>query len=390
MILVNPIGSTHKEIPNLALAYIGTISNSKIIDLNTLREPVNRFLDHRVDVLGISVQSRNYSQYEIIKELYKKKYSDSKIVSVSGVIDVECCYSFLKMKENMNFSQLFNDSLPFPDYALFDSFGIFERNWRSGKWPYTILTSQGCQFECIYCVARDRPLQLRSVENCCQELEEAKEKYGIKSFQVLDDCFNSQPERVIDFCEKVKYLNLTWYCGNGLRVDRFNEELAKTLARSGCKGVSFGIESTDSNVLKSIKKGITFRSIDGAIKIAKKYFNFINGFFIIGLPGSSYSKDLASLHWALQSGITAHFSYYLPFNESMNFDESFYGEFSRPISNEYPKDLQKRIFDLTEFMRVERPNWELRKSLGINFKKILRYDIFYLPLYLKIMFKKNV
>jgi len=266
MILINPFAGTNKEMPNLQLAYIGTISNSKIIDLNTEQKLANRFLNQKTDVLGISIQSRTYGESIRISNLYKKKYPKTKIVSISGVIDIECCYPFLKLKEDLNFPHPFDDNLPFPKYELFDSFDMFKKHWQMGDWPYTIMTSQGCPYQCIYCSARNRPWKSRSIENCYQELKQAKEKYNIKSFQILDDCFNLEPRRVIDFCHKVKDLKLKWNCSNGLRINSFDEELAQALAESGCKEVSFGIESLSSDILINIKKGINPAMIKNAIK----------------------------------------------------------------------------------------------------------------------------
>lgn len=389
MILVNPKTLTHKKIPNLALAYIGTISNSKIIDFNTQPEQFGRLLKNKTDVLGISIQSRSLEEYKKISDLYRKKYPFSKIVSVSGIIDTECCYPFLKLKENYAFPQLFGDNLPFPKYELFDSFKIFKNNWQSGRWAYVIMTSLGCPQQCVYCSARNRPYRVRSIENCYKELKQAKEKYGIKSFQVLDDCFNFMPERVIKFCEKVKSLKLIWYCSNGLRADKFNEETAKALKDSGCRGVSFGIESIHEDVLKNIKKGVTFKNINKAVDIARKQFRFVNGFFIIGLPGSTYQKDLNSLHWALRKGINAHFSYYLPFDKFIPFDKDFYGESSSPVSEEYPKKMQRTIFNLTEFMRIETiESSKISRCLN-TIKTIISHDILYLPFYLRIGVKNN-
>ncbi len=390
MILINPSAKTNKEIPNLQLAYIGTISNSKIIDLNTKPEPANRFLDCKTDVLGTSVQSRTYGESLKIAKLYQGKYPNSKVFSVSGIIDIECCYPFLKLEQNLNFNQPFDDNLPFPNYELFDSFEIFKKNWQSGNWPYAIMTSQGCPYQCIYCAARNRPWRGRSIENCYQELKSAKEKYGIKSFQILDDCFNLKPERVMEFCQVIKNLNLSWYCSNGLRVNSFDEKMAKAMAEAGCREVSFGIESINSEVLKNIQKGITKEMAGRAIKIAKKYFRFVNGFFIIGLPGSTYQKDLSSLYWALKQGINAHFSYYLPFDKLMQLDETFYGKLSGPISNEYSKEFQKRIADLTEFMRGEPSGYSRKDRAIITARAIFKYDLLYLPLYLKIGLKRLI
>ena len=290
----------------------------------------------------------------------------------------------------MNFPQPFNDDLPFPQYELFDSFNIFQKNWRTGHWLYPIFTSQGCPYQCVYCAAKNRPYQTRSIENCYQELKWAKQRYGIKSFQILDDCFNLKPERVIEFCQRIKELDLSWFCSNGLRIDGFSEKLAQSLIGAGCREVSFGIESLDPDVLKNIKKGIDLPMIERAVKIAKKYFRFVNGFFIIGLPGSSYEKDLVSLHWALKMGINAHFSYYLPFDKLIQLDETFYGKLSDPVSNEYSKSCQKKIGNLTEFMRGGPSGHSRWQRLKITVGAILKYDFLYLPLYFKVGLKRLI
>lgn len=384
MLLINPQTKTNKNIPNLALAYMGTISGSKIIDLNLSFKKKERFLEYKTDVLGISIQSRNFDEFEKIETLYRKKYPDTKIVSVAGIIDIQCCYPFLKTKENINFLEPFGDNLPFPNYELFDSFQILRKNWESGIWQYPIMTSQGCNYKCIYCSAKNRPIQTRSAQNCYEELNRAKNSYKIKSFQILDDCFNFNKQRIIEFCNKIKPLEMTWYCNNGLRINQFDESVAKTMADSGCKGISFGIESIDQGVLNNVQKGLSIDQIEKTLRIAKKYFKFVNGFFIIGLPGSTYKKDLKTLHWAIKREINAHFGYYLPEDQLINND--FYTDDAEPLSKEYPDKLQKRMFCLSSFMREKCSFLSIIKNI-IN---IFKYDLLYLPFYFKFGFKKLV
>jgi radical SAM superfamily enzyme YgiQ (UPF0313 family) len=367
MLFINPDSRANRDIPNIGLALAATFYNTKVIDLNTLPDPKDRFLHNKTDILGISVQSRTYNEALRIKELYKDKYPNAVIKSVSGFLDVQCCYPYISFDDDMNTDIPFGDEMPFPDYDLLDSIAIFSHNWQSGKWRYAIITSLGCPFSCTYCSASKRKIETRSIGHCVEELGRAKEKWGVTKFTILDDCFNARKERVLEFCEMVEPLKLRWGCANGLRADRFDEDTAKALYSTGCDFISFGVESSNNDVLKIIKKGETIEQIEKAVEIAKKYFRMVNGYFIIGLPGSSYEKDLASLKWSLRNNINAHFSYYVPFDKQIYYDTVFYGNDAEPVFDEYPSILQKEIFELTACMRADYKKSALKRI----FRKLL-------------------
>lgn len=369
MIFVNPNARVNRDIPNIGLAYAATYFKVRVVDQNTKPYPKDRFLNYEADVLGISVQSRTYHEAERIAKVYEAQYSKAKVKSISGFLDVQCCYPYLDFEEKISYNKPFSNNYPFPNYELFDSFELFKKNWQKGNWPYAIMTSQGCPYQCIYCVSRNRKWRARSAQNCYEELRWAKEKWKIKSFQILDDCFNINKERVIELSRLVKPLDLKWSCANGLRADRLDENIARAMSQSGCHFVSFGIESIIPEVLETIRKGETKEEIEKAIVIAKKYFKGINGFFIIGLPGSSYEKDLASLKWAREKEINAHFSYYLPMDKAVQYDRLFYGEGAYPVSDEYPKELQEKIYKMTKYMRPDNFKKNLLKRLINKLRK---------------------
>jgi len=114
------------------------------------------FLKQETDVLGISVQSRTWRESLRIARLYKDTYPRAKIKSVSGFLDVQCCYPYLDFEDKIVYQEPFSDCYPFPDYELFDSFELFRKNWQRGVWNYAIMTSQGCPYQCIYCWSRKR------------------------------------------------------------------------------------------------------------------------------------------------------------------------------------------------------------------------------------------
>ena len=366
MIFVNPDARSNRNIPNIGLAYAATHFRTRVVDLNTMPEPADRYLNEGTDVLGLSVQSRSYGEAEKITRAYLEKYPAAKVRSISGFLDVQCCYPYLDMGEKLEFREPFSDAYPFPDYELFDSFALFGRNWRAGEWSYAIMTSQGCPYQCTYCSSRNRKWLSRGPRNCFEELEQAVKKWGIKSFVILDDCFNVDKQRCLEFCSLVKPLGLSWNCSNGLRADRFDAELAAGLKDAGCSQISFGIESVIPEILAGIKKGETIEQIENAVDTASRYYppGGINGFFIVGLPGSSYERDMESLNWAIKKKIHAHFNYYVPFDRRMEHDALFYGETAHPLSSEYPQELQRKVYEAAaKFCRGAQPGF---------FKRLLR------------------
>lgn len=365
-LFVNPDAKLYRNVPPLALAYVATSLRVGVIDQNTKPEPKDRFLEKKADVLGIFVRSVSYTESKRIAKLYQKKYPKGKIKSIYTPIDVQCCYPTIQFEDQIKFTKPFGDQNPFPDFSLFDSLPVFVSNWQKGIWQYGILTSVGCPFQCTYCAARNRGWKTRSPKNCVEELKQAKKKYKIVSFEVLDDAFNVDKNRVLEFCRLVKPLKLRWICANGLRADLFDEEQAKAMAGSGCDSVAFGVESIDNEVLKKVKKGETIQQIEKAVDIAKRYFRNITGFFIIGLPGSSYEKDLKAVEWMIKKQITGVFSYYVPFGKQIEYDDMFYGEKANPQSGEYSKRKQKEIYQMTSFMTTPTNAITfLPKSLGL-------------------------
>lgn len=350
MILVNPDANSNRDLPNFALAYAATHFNARVVDYNTMPNPGERLFSQETDVLGISFQSRSYTTANAIKNKYLLTFPNASVKSLKGSIDVQCCYPNLNFEDDNNpliFEKDFSDDYPFPDYSLFDSFSVFQKNWKNGSWPYPIMTSLGCPFSCTYCMSRNRKWYSRSAQNCYEEIVQAREMWKIRTFSIADDCFNLKKKRVLEFCDLVRPLGMEWLCTNGLRADCFDEEMAKAMSESGCTTIGFGIESSRPEILSIIKKGETIDQINQAIEIAKRYFISVSGYLIIGLPGSSYSIDLQSIKWGLKKSIYMHFNMYTPHDNKKGMDITFYGENAKPQSTAYSKKKQLKLYLFT-------------------------------------------
>jgi hypothetical protein len=366
VIFINPDSRTNKDIPNLAVAYAATLFRSRVLDLNTMPDPDNRFYNEKENDYVLSVQSRNYGQAQKIKEEIISKHPGAGVRTLKGILDIQCCYPFVTFDETLNINTPFSDNLPFPDYSLFDSFKIFLAKWQSGDWYYPLMTSIGCPFRCTYCMSHSRLYRTRSVDNCINELQQAQTKWGILKFCIMDDCFNLKKSRILEFAAKAKPLGLEWICSNGLRADLFDEEIADAIRTSGCRHLSFGVESASDRILEMVQKGETIAQIEKAVSIAKPRFDSVNGFFIFGLPGTTMKDDIESLCFVLKHGINAHLSVYVPFDKGIQIDAIFNKASSETPIDNHSFSQPDRMLRWAEWIGIK------ESSLPVIFKYMCR------------------
>jgi anaerobic magnesium-protoporphyrin IX monomethyl ester cyclase len=153
--------------------------------------------------------------------------------------------------------------------------------------PYPILSSRSCPFHCTFCHhSIGYKYRERSIDDVIAEIKMAIEKYKINVIAIYDDMFAYKKERLYEFCEKLTDLkknvdwDVKWSCQ--LAVHDLSEDLLFTMKKSGCELISYGFESASEKVLRSMKKPITKKQIEFAIKTTMKAKIGIQGNFIFG------------------------------------------------------------------------------------------------------------
>ncbi|MEC8993568.1 MAG: radical SAM protein [Candidatus Latescibacterota bacterium] len=348
-LLINPIQGGNVDIPCLPLGYLSALWEAPVIDWNTDPESDIEAPDD-AEVFA-SVQSRSWSEAKRLLERFPQARS------VTTPIDVQCCYKFLPWRENLHVEEL----PAVPRYDLFSSFPIFKSKWASGEWPYALMTSHGCPYKCTYCDARERGWKPRPIEDIRSELDRAVSEYNVGYLTTIDDCINLRENHAVAVAELFGEYNIEWACTNGLRADRLTEKSAKAMADSGCRTVGFGIESSNNEVLATIKKGETVEELERGLAIAREHFDSVSGYIILGLPGSDYDTDARTLDWAIDQGIYIHVSYYVPSDDGdLTSDINFYGDTANP-SPVYAPDKQESLH-----RRARGLSWGSRRSVFLN------------------------
>jgi len=138
--------------------------------------------------------------------------------------------------------------------------------------PFNVLTARGgCPYRCPFCSAShiwDGQHRPRDPKAVVDELEMLAVQHGASYVFFIDDIFTLRRDWVVELLTEMERLRgaITWGCGT--RVDRVDEELLVAMARHGCVGVQFGVESGSQAVLDSVKgidKGAALRAVRWAV-----------------------------------------------------------------------------------------------------------------------------
>lgn len=129
-----------------------------------------------------------------------------------------------------------------------------------------ILSARGCPFKCSFCYRMTPGYFQRDVEDVMKELAYLHYDYGINQFQFADELLMSSHDRAIEFSEAIMRLpfKIKWDC-NG-RLNYADPEVLKTMKRSGCNYVNYGVEALDDDVLRAMNKRLDVDTITRGVE----------------------------------------------------------------------------------------------------------------------------
>jgi anaerobic magnesium-protoporphyrin IX monomethyl ester cyclase len=328
-------------VPHAGIAYVVSFlerenHDTEIVDMRI--HPKNNYLFRKVenfkpDLIGITSASIGYKMaYDIINTL-KEKYpqiplaiggSYASTVYSKVLEDTKADYAvygegeqtFVDLANNMPLEKIKGliwrrgkeiimnppqilehnlDKYPFPKYEKFELNKLLEKR-------IPIVSSRGCPNRCTFCsiqLVMGYPFRARSPENIVEEIEYWY-KRGYKNFEFSDDNFTFNMPRAERICDLIaeKGLKIEMVLGNGIRADRVNDVLMKKMRNAGVIWTAYGLESSDPDVLKNIKKDLRLDKLTEALELSKKYGMKTQVNFIIGCPGQTWEKFQKDLKFA--------------------------------------------------------------------------------------------
>jgi anaerobic magnesium-protoporphyrin IX monomethyl ester cyclase len=161
--------------------------------------------------------------------------------------------------------------------------------YRALNMSISMTTSRGCPFKCIFCVGRKMvgaKVRYRNAENVVDELEYLG-TLGFPQVNIADDLFTANKRHCFDVCDEIIRRNLDLKWSSFARVDTVSVDVLKRMKEAGCTAVSFGVETGNPEILKTIKKGITIDQVVAAVEMCNEANIIPTVSFILGLPGET-------------------------------------------------------------------------------------------------------
>lgn len=200
------------------------------------------------------------------------------------------------------------NNLPLPAYDMLDLSAYYKLNlpWHFPKRPQMVpfISSRGCPYRCSYCHnLHGKSYRGQSAEWVIDQLEYLVRVLGVREIMMVDDIFNFDLERAKTICRGIidRKLDLTIQFPNGVRGDRFDEELVELMAKAGTHFMAVAIETVSGKYQKLIRKNLKIDRAYQTVLWAKKYGIEVCGFFMIGFPGETKEEVKETLDFAVGS-----------------------------------------------------------------------------------------
>lgn len=287
------------------------------------------------------------------------------------------------------------DEIPLPAFHLFEIDEYTPPPGMFFKLPMRhMITTRGCPFNCIFCDDRiiwKGKCRQRSAENIVEEMTILKEKYGAREIHFYDDTFTVNKKRIYRLCELLLQtkLNLIWRCSS--RVDTVDKDMLKMMYKTGCRSISYGIESGDDEILKKMNKNTTVSQAKDAVKWTNEAKIQAKGFFMLNFPGETIETTEKTISLAKELDLDfAGFNLTIPHHgdrlkklveENYKLNEKAYNDPSAKLGNEIyfyqpdlPEDYLRSAYKRTAREFYLRPKYILRMLFKIkNFQMFKSY-----------------
>jgi radical SAM superfamily enzyme YgiQ (UPF0313 family) len=134
-------------------------------------------------------------------------------------------------------------------------------------------------------------------------MAELRFQHGFKEFEIVDDCFNLDRERMYAIFKGIrdKLGKTKLHFPNGVRADMLEPEDMPLFKQAGTVSVVFAIETSSPRLQKMIHKNLNIEKATRAINASVEAGIYSSGYFMLGFPTETYEEASDTIDFAARS-----------------------------------------------------------------------------------------
>jgi anaerobic magnesium-protoporphyrin IX monomethyl ester cyclase len=195
------------------------------------------------------------------------------------------------------------------------------RDKRRLTWGYHVMnrsievieTSRGCTRNCNFCSIRHmygRSFRVFPIERILADIDEIYFQRRCRRIFIVDDNMVLSPDWVMEVCQAIigrGYRDLHFIVQADCVTISRNEEMVRTMARAGFKGMFLGIENASRKNLVSSHKGDIVEASRKAVAICHKYGIMVIGGMIFGFPDDEEADIIGNYSFLKDLGVDSSY-----------------------------------------------------------------------------------
>lgn len=189
----------------------------------------------------------------------------------------------------------------------------------------SIMSAQGCPFDCVFCF-HDKNLRYKSVNDFICEIDYLYYQKDVRYFFIYDETFLLNKKRTFEILRKLKmYKRAHFQCQT--RANLVDQKIVDKMKESNFVRVTMGLESGSDEILKRASKGVTKEDAVKACQLLHDAGIETRASFILGLPYETSKTVDETIEFAKKLDLYhANFNIMTPYPGSKTYEMACNGE----------------------------------------------------------------
>jgi len=169
-----------------------------------------------------------------------------------------------------------------------------------------IQTTRGCPHGCAFCTTPaifGRKYRQRAIPDIVEEMREARERFGTKTFIFSDDNVAGNHAWAMELFQAIKPLKIRWASQCDILISR-DEKLLAAMRDSGCQGLILGLESRSPETLRQAgKRYVNADEYLQRLRTIRRHNISIWGSFIFGFDSDRWQECMDTVRFAQKANL---------------------------------------------------------------------------------------